>query len=136
MKRVLSAPMIVRIRELNFFRFGGPSSAACAAASAQLKIPPSAFCRLLITWSADAPGSGGTMLQDCHYEGTCSVVPSDKGLSERICSNIASVHLRCRDGLPTLRLLRACGYSNTRPQQCGVAEPPAHAISQVSEHVL
>ena len=59
-----------------------------------------------------------------------------KGLSERICSYSASVHFRCRDGLPTLRLLRACGHSNTRPQQCGVAETPAHAISQVSEHVL
>ena len=93
-KRVLSAQMIVRIRELNFLRFGGASSAACVAASASLEIPPSAFCRLLITWSADAPGSGGTMLQDCHYEGTCSVVPSDKGLSERICSYSASVHFR------------------------------------------
>ena len=39
------------------------------------------------------------------------MVSAGKGLSERICSCRASVHLRCRDGLPTRRLLRACGHS-------------------------
>ena len=58
--------------------------------------------------------SGGTMRPDCHHEETCSVVPAGKGLSERICSYRASVHLRSRDGLPTRRLLHACGHSKTQ----------------------